>query len=263
MIEEMLVIRMRGIFENMKQIPDKLVVLSFDDALSSHATYVAPILRRYGFNATFFVCEFPEGVAEDGTIYPGFEDKDCYMSWEQMAALNEAGFEIGNHTLNHAPATIPGEEFRQEIDALDRRCAEHAIPLSTSFCYPGSVRSDSALPVLTDRGFRFARTDGSVPYDPAVHHPLAVPSFEAPLRKDLDRFAEMANQAKDGRISVFMIHGVPDLAHPWVSMEPEAFDAYMAYLHENGFTVISMAELSQYVDSSQAQQELTFRSANR
>ena len=38
-------------------IPDKLVVLTFDDSVKSHFTVVRPMLRRYGFKATFFITE--------------------------------------------------------------------------------------------------------------------------------------------------------------------------------------------------------------
>ncbi len=34
------------------KVPDKIVVLTFDDAAASHARFVAPILKKYGFGAT-------------------------------------------------------------------------------------------------------------------------------------------------------------------------------------------------------------------
>lgn len=34
-------------------VPDKLVVLTFDDSVASQATYVAPLLKKHGFGATF------------------------------------------------------------------------------------------------------------------------------------------------------------------------------------------------------------------
>jgi peptidoglycan/xylan/chitin deacetylase (PgdA/CDA1 family) len=40
-----------------KQIPDKLIVFTFDDATESQYSVVAPLLKQYGFGATFFVCE--------------------------------------------------------------------------------------------------------------------------------------------------------------------------------------------------------------
>ena len=36
-----------------KPIPDKLIVLTFDDACASGYTVVAPILKPLGFNASF------------------------------------------------------------------------------------------------------------------------------------------------------------------------------------------------------------------
>ena len=41
--------------ETPQSIPDKLVVLTFDDAVKSHRTFVAPLLKELGFGATFFV----------------------------------------------------------------------------------------------------------------------------------------------------------------------------------------------------------------
>ncbi len=37
-----------------KPIPDRLVVLTFDDSAKTHFTTVRPILLTYGFGATFF-----------------------------------------------------------------------------------------------------------------------------------------------------------------------------------------------------------------
>ena len=39
----------------LEPIPDKLVVLTFDDSVKSHYTVVRPILKKYGFGATFFI----------------------------------------------------------------------------------------------------------------------------------------------------------------------------------------------------------------
>src|SRR5262245_41933499 len=65
-------------------IPDKLVVLTFDDAKASHYTVVRPLLKRYGFGATFFISE--------GFSFPS--NKTDYLTWEQIARLHQDGFEI-------------------------------------------------------------------------------------------------------------------------------------------------------------------------
>ena len=38
-------------------IPNGLVVLTFDDGNKSDFTYVAPLLKQYGFGATFYITE--------------------------------------------------------------------------------------------------------------------------------------------------------------------------------------------------------------
>ena len=38
-------------------VPDKVVVLTFDDSIKSHYSVVGPMLKQYGFGATFFVTE--------------------------------------------------------------------------------------------------------------------------------------------------------------------------------------------------------------
>jgi peptidoglycan/xylan/chitin deacetylase (PgdA/CDA1 family) len=43
--------------EALEAVPDKLVVLTFDDSVASHYTVVRPLLKRYGFGATFFITE--------------------------------------------------------------------------------------------------------------------------------------------------------------------------------------------------------------
>src|SRR2546425_13294211 len=75
----------------LEPVPDKLVVLTFDDSKASHYSVVRPILKRYGFGATFFITE-------------GFSfqtNKQDYMTWEQIRELHQEGFEIGNHTRDH------------------------------------------------------------------------------------------------------------------------------------------------------------------
>ena len=38
-------------------LPDRLVALTFDDGPKSQYAFVAPLLKEYGFNATFYVTE--------------------------------------------------------------------------------------------------------------------------------------------------------------------------------------------------------------
>lgn len=73
---------------NRQLIPERLVVLTFDDGVKSQYTVVAPLLQQHGFGATFYITE--------GLRF--LEDKSRYLTWAEVQALHDLGFEIGNHT---------------------------------------------------------------------------------------------------------------------------------------------------------------------
>lgn len=216
-------------------IPDRVVVLTFDDSVASHATFVAPLLKKLGFGATFFITE-------------GFEfatDKQHYMTWEQIKALHEAGFEIGNHTRRHAGvAKQKPEQLAADVEYIEQRCAEHGIPRPVSFCYPGYQTSEAAVTLLRERGYLFARAGGAKAFDPANDNPLMMPqAFDGKPESTLEQFKAAVSLAKDGQIVVMTFHGVPDIKHPWVNTTPAKFESYMNHLKEQGCQVIAMREL--------------------
>jgi peptidoglycan/xylan/chitin deacetylase (PgdA/CDA1 family) len=230
----------------LEPIPDKLVVMTFDDSSSTHFDTVRPLLKEHGFNATFF-------------ITAGFEfatDKQNYLTWQQIAQLHREGFEIGNHTRDHR---LPAAEIREQLEAINQKCREHDIPVPVTLAYPGNQYSVESLKLLRELGIQFARRGGTpeYPYDkglgwayePGLDHPLLVPSA-GDARPDwkLADLVRAAKQAKHGRIAVLQFHGVPDRPHPWVSTEVERFSEYLKYLKDNEYQVIALRDLAKYVD---------------
>ena len=91
-------------------VPDKLVVLTFDDAVKSHRTFVAPLLKELGFGATFFVTQ------------RWMQDRTNFMTWEEIGEIHQMGFEIGNHSWTHADFSSPKNAARLtgELYLVDR-----------------------------------------------------------------------------------------------------------------------------------------------
>lgn len=223
-------------------VPDKTVVLTFDDSVVSHATFVAPLLKKHGFGATFFITE-------------GFEfldDKQHYMTWQQIKGLHDAGFEIGNHTRRHAavPRQTP-EKLEADIAHIEERCEENDIPRPTSFCYPGYRTNAAALKVLSGRGYQFARAGGSRVYDPQMDNALLMPqAFDGKPDSTLEQFKTAVAKARDGKISIMTFHGVPDIKHPWVNTDPEKFKLYLQHLKETGCNVIALRDLNRHIPAN-------------
>ncbi len=233
-------------------IPDKLVVLTFDDAVKSHRTFVAPMLKELGLGATFFV------------THKWMEDKTNFMTWEDIAEINEMGFEIGNHSWTHSDFSVPKNAARLagELFLVDRALTgtKPKVPRPISFAYCGNTFGPEAVQRLSDLGYKFARR-GEMPeaaygkleigatYDPKRQHPLLIPTTgDAYPNWSLEHFKKVVACATNGQIVVLQFHGSPDVAHPWVHTPPERLREYMTYLNENHFRCIPIRDLERYID---------------
>ena len=234
----------------MQPIPDRLVVLTFDDGRRSDVELVGPLLARHGFGATFYITE---GL--------GFEDKSRFLTWDEIRWLHDAGFEIGNHHGRHvAVETQTRAEFVRDLRHMEESCAAHGIPMPVTYCYPGGHHCRTAVEALHDAGYLFARrccspehvdhAEGAFgrAYDPEEDHPLLIPTagIGGPAM-DLDDLRAAVSTARDGRIAVICLHGVPD-DHPFCSTMPELFERFVDYLAGNEYTVIALRDLARYVD---------------
>lgn len=239
--------------KKLEPIPDKLVVLTFDDSVKSHYTVARPILKQYGFGATFFITE-------------GFTfktNKTDYMTWEEIQALDRDGFEIGNHTGSHMSVTAKTlDQLDAQLNVIANRCQEMGIAKPTSFAWPGNSLDLNALPILRMHGIRFARRGGApeYPYDkgkgfayePGQDDPLLIPSAgDARPNWQLSNFVAAVEQARNGKIAVIQFHGVPEGEHPWVHTPLERFEEYMKYLHKHNYKVVALRDLAKYADYEQ------------
>lgn len=230
--------------------PERTVVLTFDDAVKSHRTFVGPLLREKRMGATFFVTQ------------RWMQDTENFMNWTEIAELHRMGFEIGNHSWTHAGFNTPaaagrlGEELRQVEEAL----RGVGVPRPTSFAWCGNAFGPEAVAVLSRSGYRLARRgmQPEVPYgqvrvgpafDPGRHHPLLIPTAgDAYPDWNVEHFRKVLEGAVAGKIVVLQFHGVPDRAHPWVHTPPERFREYVDVLERGRYRVLSLREVGRYVD---------------
>ncbi|MCF7733795.1 MAG: autotransporter-associated beta strand repeat-containing protein [Akkermansiaceae bacterium] len=218
-----------------KPIPDKLIVLTFDDGCASGYTVVAPILKPLGFNASFYVCDFDSFKTR----------KDWYMTWRQMIELDRRGFEIGNHTVGHGGGMDNYLAMEDEVFANNG-------PKMTTVCWPLYGVGWNICPDLAKRGYTFGRGGHERPYRPTVDHPFDVPSFTITDSQPIEAFVKKAQQACQGRVVVYCFHGVPDMEHGPVGVEPATFKVMMQYLKDNNYKCIAMRDLAEYIDPAKA-----------
>jgi len=236
----------------LEKIPDKLIVLTFDDAVKSHRTFIAPLLKELGFGATFFV------------THKWMDDRTNFMTWQDIAEISEMGFEIGNHSWTHDDFSMPRNAARlaAELFLVDRALgqAKPKVPKPVSFAYCGNTFGPEAVQRLMELGYKFARR-GEQPeahygtlefgstYDPKRHHPLLIPTTgDAYPNWTLEHLKQVVALATNGQTVVLQFHGSPDIAHPWVHTPPERLREYLQYLKENAFRCIAIRDLEPYID---------------
>ncbi|MCP5114254.1 MAG: polysaccharide deacetylase family protein, partial [bacterium] len=231
-------------------IGERTVVLTFDDSVKSHLTLVAPLLKELAFGATFFV------------THRWMEDRERFLDWDEIAQLNELGFEIGNHTWSHRNLSLPRNASRLagQLALVENALDKAGVPRPVSFAWPGNAFGPEVLATLQAAGYRFARRgampeagsgeegDGAL-FNPRRHHPLLIPTT-GNARPDwtLERFQAIVSRARAGHAVVLQFHGVPDEAHPWVHTPPELFRSYMRHLKDGGYRVIALRDLAPHID---------------
>jgi len=226
-----------------KPIPEKLVVLTFDDGCASSASIVAPMLKRLGFGGTFYISDFDSFATR----------KDWYLTWRQMKALADDGFEVGNHSRGHGSFKIVSvETCTGYLLGMEAEMVANNVPKPTTFCWPFYDVNPDFFRVLAAHGYSFGRGGHSRAYRPTLDSPFDVPSFSVQDGVRFETFVSHVQRATRGRIAVITFHGVPDMEHPSVGLDPATFRVMMQYLKDNDYKVIAMRDLAEYIDVAKA-----------
>ncbi|MGX5915422.1 polysaccharide deacetylase family protein [Aliidiomarina sp. Khilg15.8] len=158
-----------------QDLPDKAVVLTFDDAYQNIYQNGHPILQEFDVPYTLFVTTNPVGQT------PG-----QYMSWDQIRALHEDGVTIANHTLDHAhmPRRLDGEseeEWRQRmaenILQAEQKILDEVGVSYQLFAYPYGEYDNKLANLVKELGFTgFGQHSGA--FGPSSDR-RAIPRFAA------------------------------------------------------------------------------------
>jgi len=141
-----------------KTLPQKTVLLTFDDGHASDYHVVLPVLKEFGFSATFF-------VTTDWIDTPG------YMTSSEIAELKASGMSVQSHAkthvfLNELDCKGIDEELADSKKRLERIIGDEVIYIS----FPGGRYNDDVIICAKKLGYRGLFT--SVPFSLSVDEPL-------------------------------------------------------------------------------------------
>jgi peptidoglycan/xylan/chitin deacetylase (PgdA/CDA1 family) len=139
-----------------RTMPERPLVMTFDDGFLDTFEISLPILARHGFHATSYVVTGGLGgrstwLADDG------EGERRLVSPAQVRDLDAAGIEVGSHGHRHvALDTLPFARAARQIDtskAVLEDILGHAV---TTFAYPYGYHTNRIKAHLRATGFTSA-----------------------------------------------------------------------------------------------------------
>jgi len=137
-----------------EQLPEKSIVITFDDAWRSIFDVALPILIKYGFTATFF-------------IYTDFIGGGKAMTWKQIETLSKIGFDIQCQTKTHRNLAVPkkNESFKEYFESIEmeigypKNLLKEKLNIDCKFlAYPYGETNNLVIALLKKHGYRAAFT---------------------------------------------------------------------------------------------------------
>ena len=136
-------------------LPEKPVILTFDDGYREHYTEAFPLLGQYGYVGTFFVI----------TNHLD-QEHEQYLSWDHVVEMHEAGMEIESHSYTHVDLRDRSVDYLVWQMLGSREAIEARIERPVRFfCYPAGKYDYLAIQVLASADYW-----GAVTIEPGVVH---------------------------------------------------------------------------------------------
>jgi len=137
-------------------LPEKPVILTFDDGMSDFFTEALPILSHYNFPATLYIATAFVNSTCDWLRREG-ESTRLMVTWEQITQIQAAGIECGAHSHTHPQLDmLPPSQAQQEITTSKEILEGHLGQRVTSFAYPYGYYTATTQRLIRASGYTSA-----------------------------------------------------------------------------------------------------------
>ncbi len=125
-------------------LPDKPILITFDDGYEDNYSEAFPILKRFDFSAVVFMV----GVNID---------RDQRLSSQQMQEMSANGIAFGGHSMSHRDLTaLQGKELYHEIKDVKKKIRQVTVKDVDLFSYPYGFFTLSTWEAAVASGYQAA-----------------------------------------------------------------------------------------------------------
>jgi peptidoglycan/xylan/chitin deacetylase (PgdA/CDA1 family) len=125
-------------------LPEKPIILTFDDGWTDHYTVAYPILAKHCMVGVFFA---PVNWVNNG-------GGKQVMSWAMIEEMSKGGMEFGSHTLNHHLLNQQTEK-QIMVQLVDSKAEleKHTVRPVVALAYPGGGYNTLAVSLVPKAGY--------------------------------------------------------------------------------------------------------------
>jgi len=127
------------------KLPEKPIMITFDDTDEDQFTIGNTTLKKYGFKGVYFIM----------TVSIGKKGRISYMTKEQIKQLADEGNTIASHTYDHKNfAQFTDADWTTQIDEPTKKLEQITGKKIEYFAFPYGVFKSSTLHKLKEHGFK-------------------------------------------------------------------------------------------------------------
>jgi len=137
-------------------LPEKAVVLTFDDGLWNNYEVALPLLEEFGFTATIFLVTGYTGRPSTWERAPGIPVLPL-LTWDKVKEMERLGIDFQPHSVSHPHLTRLSDKDLEDELLRSRRAIEEKLGKSAPlFCYPYGEFDARVMDHLKRQGFKAA-----------------------------------------------------------------------------------------------------------
>lgn len=189
--------QLQAFLQGETELPERNVLITFDDGYESNYLYAAPVMARYKMHGVIFL------IGQPPVINPvtGLNALP-HLTSLQLKRLYQSGYwEFGYHTYNHhyqekgksVLINLPAQELQQDLQNFQQMIYGLGLPQCRAIAYPFGQYSPTLLQEIERQGYKlgFTVTPG---YIRPGHNPLLLNRFTVSSLLTRQQFQAIVNR---------------------------------------------------------------------